>query len=844
MGEQLNATLDELAQQQVRMFTTEELIRQQMKRGRTLISEMTKVGQDLVCELRLLSLVRCKIMKGTYKNAESVLKSQTFQGLKFATLQYCPDFVEPNQLNQCQTFVAHLRRSPDVMSRVLFEYARKRPDRAHRLAFSCFLAIFQQGWCVEEDDLLVKVLLEIAKLQRENGGEGLEEGAVQGPRKLKFPLSAPQCSLSGIEPFATFATAYLFNVSSFAYLQSALAPIILELHSLSQLCEIRNKFILATGSCVLPCEYWKEICDFALKVFRRLMTCFELLPPGLFLLFAGLKELGFDLKLVFFEAFINQALDNPAILGLLPWHPSYEGWRPGSDIADVFRSKFGSVLRSKRYLSLAKALSDFESYKQIDLDVFVEKLATPKKVSSSFMIREAELLATNPNFPKEVLVTGNTLRLLCDAVIETKIDEAGLMNVARRMNFEVDEGSDNKQHFKVVMLRKGSPTSEISNHSLFVRSPSKDIEQKVDDCLTETLCNVFSLLPPFPSLISSIQPKSLAHFFDSICSLLPLVLPEEDVVIAEVSLWMAEQRAENEKELLDNIKSLVELREGRSLAVTDDVVCLQTQHSAMQEALNVVQEIRKNVQSHVLLAVANMIMDNDMKDMFAESMKRSHQYTSNLDVFAKDVKAVVSASRTILKQFVQNSDYGSSITRIIFFRLAETITFGQFAKINPVNWKRSIIVSKILELHAQQMLDSFHEKNPSILSKQKYLKQASDMLGHIRNSSVFAAVIHTLFETISIVQTLVDNCSDINTDACMVVTILTSRAKHPFLITKFVQHFLLGPLTGGFLETIFSSAEIGIMAVIPSSILMILDMCSAYDRRISPDWLHSDVETP
>lgn len=839
----MNGILETLAIEQMRLVSIEELIVKQMSRGGALISDMTNCSQQLICDLRLLSLVRCKIMKGSCRNVMSILESQTFQGLKFASMQYCPDFVEPNQLNQCQSLVTFFRANCDVLARVLLRYSKLKPSKCHNLAFSCFLALFQQGWCVEEDDLIAKVLLKMADFQRSENAETAFSNNLSGTRKLLYPLSSPQCSLAKLEPFATFVAAYLFNSSSLAYLQSALAPIIIELQSLSHLCEIRNKFVLFRASCVFPVEYWKQICHFALQIYTRLMTCLDLLPPGVFVLFSGLKELGYDLKLVFFEAFINQALDNPAVVGLLPWHPSHEGWHPSCDIANVFRSKFATTLKSKRYSSLVNVLNEFDSYQQINLDLLTDKLAQIRQGPFPAILKESELLLTNPNFPKEMVLSGNTIRILHEAAMAADVGCPQLDSIVQRLKFDVTTGSVMKEHFKMVVIRRSSPCPPIEGRqlSLFARSPSNDLLRHPDDHFAQSLCRVLSRLPAFSILTKSFAPSSLSDFFSKIATLLPLFVPADELLASQVVVWMAKQEACDPSSLVAKISRFAEMRETRVMLITDEVVCLQTQQLAMENALNIVRKMRKNVQSHVLLSVADMLMENNMKGIFAEIMKRCHQYISDVAIFAEDARTVVNSSRKAISQITPNRDCAGAITRIMFFRLAETITFGKYIKTNQVNWKRSIIITKILERHCEQMLNSLYTEHPAIQSKHKYLTQASNMLGHIRNSSGFSAVIHTVFETINIVKTLVANCDDINIDECMTVTLLTSRAKHPFLISKFLQHFLLDSLSDGFLECLFTSDEIVSMSVIPSSVLIILDMCREYDHRISREWMNTDA---
>jgi hypothetical protein len=124
-----------------------------------------------------------------------------------------------------------IRTSP----KFFFNFLSKIPNNAIRSVFS-FLSLFQRRRCLEEDVNLSLTLQEIGKLQilyHEQNSTNINESYLHPGhnQKLKFPRSSSNHSVLQLEPFATFCTAYFFNGASFVFLQNALAPLILHLHS-------------------------------------------------------------------------------------------------------------------------------------------------------------------------------------------------------------------------------------------------------------------------------------------------------------------------------------------------------------------------------------------------------------------------------------------------------------------------------------------------------------------------------------------------------------------------------------------------------------------------------------
>ena len=593
------------SQIQEQLFSIEKMLKSQRIQQKQLTDEILSFSNSFICELRHLSLVRADIVKQHSYELSKLANSQIIHGIKFCGLEYCPSFFGSNVLNHYMSMLSYVRKNTDILAKAFFNYTSQHPEKVASIAYSVFLAIFQQGWSIEEDERLIDILISFAQLQftskrkafesasktkipkpnknvfartnsytipssinyhnppfscpyqrtiivsnlpdndsniDENNNEfnsnefnnteinhndinniemdNLEMDNLEIPNEqsidesnknesninesstnheddslssmkdnttnysdsdnsdsdtvsdnlfsnisdnrisenfssdnkyftkptisslqgrpvrshgqikksapsfgrrlrnsilmnqstgnIKPPLSHPDSTLKSLFPLSTFVSAYLFNCASFSYLQCALGNIVSILHSLSSLRDIRNHYLTINGI-TSPYNYWKIISEHAALCFGSLMKCIELLPVGVSSFFKYVRES--DPKhgdekciLLFFEGFINQALENPAILGLFPWNPGQSQWNPVGDIALVFRSKYSNILKSKSLAPLSHILNCFEAYKKIDFGRFLDVL-TDSSIVHTFFISEAELLGINPHFPKEVIIT-------------------------------------------------------------------------------------------------------------------------------------------------------------------------------------------------------------------------------------------------------------------------------------------------------------------------------------------------------------------------------------------------------------------------------------------------------
>ncbi|OHS93229.1 hypothetical protein TRFO_40477 [Tritrichomonas foetus] len=822
-----------------RLITIDRIIRSQFASQKDITSEVIKFSKDEICELRLLSLVRSKLIRSPIRTPDKIVNSQTFQTLKFSSLEYCPSFINSNKLNHYMFLASTMRKRPEILAQVLYDYSILHPEKIHRLAYSLFLTLFQQGWSYEEDHLLCKTLKNLLDIQIESKNEGLNcEIKPPPPRLLKYSLIDVESACAQYQPFITFSTAYLFNGASFAYLQTALAPIITKLHSLSHLYDLRANFDTQTFQNIeilAPIQYWKEIVSYAHDVLVSLGNCLQLLPPSFFSFFAYLKEKKADLYLIFFESFINRALDNPAVLGLLPWHPSHGDWNPSKDIANVFRSKFIRSLASKTFAAQQKVLLTIDEYKEIDIESFLQKITQPS--DSSYMISEAELLETNPSFPKELLITGSDCLLLHKAASKCKKPPEELTKILSRLG-EIDQKTpDFNEHFRMVITRTKNfvPLSRRNKSSmslsLFGSSntapPQKENER---DSYAEQLCDIISELPPLPETGA----KSISEYITISRHIAPFFLQPSLIIQAEAVLWYAQSIAHKDEEIVSRITSVVEGREKRGVSASDRTSSLRTQHQRILSSLSVIQQMRENLQSNFNLELADIVVSTTMSQNFKDAMVHCHEFVNNSEVFKKTVITIKTAATEILNQMKLTDKMINEVCRLLFFKLTDHITFRRYMQSDAQVWKRSVIVSKILETKRTEMLEYAERGQPdTFFIKESYFQRAADLLGHIRNNSGMSVILYYVLEMENVIQTVCSNCRDLKFEGCLLWVLIKTKAKHIYMISKFIQHFIL---QGGFLDRFFHRDEITMLGIFSSSVLLLLQACHQYDKRIKDDW--------
>jgi len=807
-----------LASKQSELIRTDQLLHSQQAKQEELTNEMLKFSKDLICELHLLSLVRSKIIRGKNHTVEQLLESQAFKGLKFANLEYCPTFIDPNRLNHYMFFAAYVRRRPHCLARILYDYALSVPQKAGKSAYSLFLSLFQQGWCLEEDNFLFETLKNIANLQYNPSSKANKDTLKVVSKGLKTPLTSVDIAVCAHAPFVSFCTAYFFNAASFSFFQSALQPIIIELHSLSRLYHNRSNFTVnpENGS-IGPLLYWQEIVHYTFLLYRQMLKCAELLPPGLFLLMNHLKSLDINLNLFFFESFINRALDNPAVLGLLPWHPGHNDWKPSKDIADVFRTKYCECLLSKSYISLRNLIQNMDEYSEIDLSKFYQVFAEPLQ-ARSLMINETELLSTNPSFPKEILVTGNDLIQLHQAALHISdlSFDPELQKILSRIGEPPKKSKNAQEHFRIVITRQKEMTQaakSIVSVSLF-SSDSKVSSESKKDPFAEQFCDIIVGLPSFERCLEAIRPNSVKEFISQMKIIAPLFLKKASILQGDSVLDYALNYIKDSEGLVERVITVAESKASWGLRATDRTSSLRSQHQNINSSMKIVKEICKNVQSHMLLQAADILVNGDLCQVYREAMLRGDEFITNNKLFNVKALSVINNAKSKLSLVKVNEVKVSQICRILFFKLTDHITFQKYNLSNQTEWKLSIRIAAFLEKNRSDIMNRIEQRSSlEFKTKLHYLSQASALLGHILPNSGVSIVLHYSFEVARIINTLIHNCSELKIDDCLLWVVAKAEAKHVYVIGNFIQHFINEPS----LRQLFSEDELSLLDMIPKA---------------------------
>ena len=830
--------LEELASQQNELIRTDQLLHSQQSKQEELTNEMLKYSKDLICQLHLLSLVRARIVNPKQYSLSNIMKSEALKGLKFASLEYCPTFIDPNRLNHYMFFTGFLRRHPQILARIFYDFCSKNPKKSYRVAYSLFLTLFQQGWCIEEDNLLVETLQHMANFQFETKTPLKQEVIPNPPRKLKYPLSSTDSAVASDQPFVTFLTAYLFNGASLSFLQSALAPIIIKLQSLSQLFELRSTFEFDPASgAVAPVAYWKEITKYALLIYNSMLQCHELLPPGTFKILNHLKNLDVNLNIVFFESFVNRALENTAVLGLLPWHPGHGDWHPSKDIADVFRSKIWDTLPSQSLKQLYNLLNTMDDYKAIDLNKFFDVFASPF-TGTSLMINETELLATNPSFPKEVLISGEDVILLHEAALQLdpRYEDAELKKIVDRIGAVPEITPAAAEHFRIVITRQKQMTeaaNSIVKLSLF--APENVSQEKTNDPFIEQFCDIIVGMPSFQSSIEAMQPETVKDFLGKMRIIAPLFLKQERKLQADSVFHYAINYLKDDHDLIKRVIAVQESRAAWGFRATDRTSSLRSQHQHISNSMSIIAEICKNVQSHLLLQIADLLVSGDLCQDFREAMLKGDEFATNNELFKTTASKISTNAANILNKLDNlDSEKMTAICRILFFKLTDHITFRKFTLTDKDVWKKSIIITKLVETNRNTIVQSVLEKGGALLeSRIHYLERAADMLGHIRQNSGISIILHYALEVSNVIRTLCDNCPDLDYDSSLLWVLASTKTRHVYLIGKFIQHFLLNDYV---ISNLFSKKEVNLITMFPAGVGLLVDECAKFDKRINQSW--------
>ena len=841
--------INELADIQSRLFTVSQLLNVQNEKQEMINLEIIDILNQLKIELRLLSLARCKLVESIKTDAITLLNSQTLNGLVFSNLEYCPTFFEPNILNHYMTFTIYLRNNPKLLVKAFYHHGIKSPQHIEFDAFSLFLTLYQQGWCIEEDELILQTLIEFVdyqfSMEQKNRNETKTEN--QSEIIVEYNLSdkslmSPKVVLKDMEPFATFLSSFLLNASSFMYLQCSFNDIVSILHSLSSLRTLHSNFeYLKEIDSVTNFEYWKIICKHAKLFFNSLINCFALLPPSVPKIFSHIKNHekgGFNrCILLFFEGFVNRVLDNPSILGLSPWHPDTDGWSPSKDIASVFRAKYSKLLPSRYFDGILPCLELIQDFKDLDFDMFIDKLCN-FECQHSILMSEPELLSINSNFPKEIIITPMDILTLKDAAMSIPNDF-----IDEKFNFLLNKIRDHtpaindlvREHFKIA-LQRPKETYREAKKLQYTRLFNLSVDELKDfnDPFGETLCSDLANMPSFNLLIKDLKPTNFSTFLEQVRIINPYFMESNELENCDHTLYYAVHNAGQLSDLIPRISKIAEAKHARVMEAADKTSALNTQFEQLSEALKIAAKIRLNVQSFLLYNISMSYLNETISQQFQIAMSQSYNFLSDVEAFTNTTKALIDSAANLSFQYKLNDDHTSQIIRILFFKMTEHLTLERYQLNDRKVWKRSVILKNIIkekkdEINQQIIKDWENEFN----LRRKYLDRIVDLIGHIRAKSGISILLYYVTEAVSTMQDLKQQCKGLSLDLSLLWVVINSKAHYLYAIKKLFDQFFMKTSFG---DALLTASEIQQLGVFSSVICLLLRTCKEFDQRITNEW--------
>ena len=826
-----------LSQIQCDLQSVDELLVSQSSKQEHFSSELIKFIAKLICELRLLSLVRHRMITNRWFKL-----AQCLQELQFSQMEYCPDYIDPSVLNNYMNLLSHLRSQPKDLANCIYFYSIENPQKIMKFAYSTFLCIFQQGWCQEEDRNLYKTLKELARIQDIHQ---IILNKIDKPNCLKSPLSSPNHVLSRLEPLASFVSAYLFNGASFSYLQTSFSKMISNLNSLSNLRDFRCSFRCKDGADnIASFQYWKIICENALAFLNSLKSCIELMPTCFCKLFNFIRktEDGEDkCILLFFEGFINRALDSPSVLGINSWKPELFEWSPTHDIADVFRTKYLSLVSSKYYKSLSNILSSIPEYEQIDILGFIDSL-TNTEIKHNF-ISEAELVSINPNFPKEITITGIDLRYLHKAILF--VPKNYVSEKLAKMISVIGDGpkKDEKayEHFKIVIQRQKKVTdaaksmSNSRSSSLFTSDNFvKEYTMTKKDSYYEFFCDAISILPSFSSIISNMKFKSTKSFLKHIKLLVKLFVPEDDQIQCNTVLYYAITHENDFHEILMNVQKISNYRNQQIMEFADKNSSLVAQHQRISDSLMHVKTMRSNIQCHILFTISRMIIHTYINQEFTRTMSNSVEFLKDNNSYIQASGNIRNMTNISKKYYVLTSEQEFKISQIFFFHITNHITLRKYLDCNQDVWKKSVIIYKTTEDNFQDILNVLQSKIQSqFYLVEKHLIRAKEILRYIKQNSGLSLSIYYITEVVTLATELKNETNIKEFSPLFLWILVSAKLKHLFLLYKFIDKMIL---KNDYLNSLVLPNEITCLTVFCSGVFELLDILRNYNKRIVSSW--------
>jgi hypothetical protein len=316
----------------------------------------------------------------------------------------------------------------------------------------------------------------------------------------------------------------------------------------------------------------------------------------------------------------------------------------------------------------------------------------------------------------------------------------------------------------------------------------------------------------------------------------PFFVDEKTAAQAEPVLWYARHIVGSEEQLVKQVGAVVNDREVLTMQATDKTCSLRAQHQTLSSALEIIKTTRANLQSHLNLELTEVFAKEELAPAIRDAMFHGDQFVTNVELFQKVGLSLINTAKTLVAKLVSEHDC-SQICRVLFFKLTSHVTFGRYLSCDQTVWKHSVIISSIVEKNRAEILSELASVQlESFASKQSYLQRASDLLGHIKNNSGLSVILYYVLEAVTLVHTVCSQRRELNFDECLLWVVVSAKMKHVFPISHYIQHFVLN--RGQIIDTLFARDEITALGVFPSAIVLLLNSCKKYDRRVVDQWAY------
>jgi hypothetical protein len=121
----------------------------------------------------------------------------------------------------------------------------------------------------------------------------------------------------------------------------------------------------------------------------------------------------------------------------------------------------------------------------------------------------------------------------------------------------------------------------------------------------------------------------------------------------------------------------VNIRDTWTLRATDRTCSLRSQYQRLSSALDLIKTTRANLQSHLNLELAEVLMKGELAPAMKDAMLHGHEFISSVDVFQNVVFKLATTAKTIVGSFVSEAN-SAQICRILFVKLTAHVAFRRF----------------------------------------------------------------------------------------------------------------------------------------------------------------------